>query len=105
MTALDTTCLHCGDPFTSETSRDGTRHCPRCGGLQAQHAIDPHKFPLTMRLFSGTTGECLWLREVSLDEARALAKVEIPSFAGSDHYPIRAEIAYADGTIDVGGMQ
>ena len=42
---------------------------------------------------------------VTIDEARHLAKVEIPSFAGSKHYPVRVEITYADGTIEVKGMQ
>jgi hypothetical protein len=35
---------------------------------------------------------------VTLDEARSLAKIEIPSFAGTEHYPVLAEILYADGT-------
>ena len=49
-----------------------------------------------MQLVSGATGEVVWSRTVTLDEARGLAKVEIPSFVGSEHYPVRAEIEYAD---------
>ena len=70
----------------------------------ARHDYAPEKFPITYRLYSGKTGECLWSRTVSLDEARALAKIEIPSYRGTEHYPVRAEIAYADGTIADGGM-
>lgn len=67
--------------------------------------LPPHKFPLTIRLHSGKTGEIVWSRTVTLEEARILAKIEIPSFAQSAHYPVRAEIEYADGTIDIEGMQ
>ncbi len=71
----------------------------------ARHDLTPDKFPFTIKLVSGTTGEVVWSRTVTIDEARNIAKVEIPSFAGSDHYPVRAEITYADGTTEVQGMQ
>jgi hypothetical protein len=71
----------------------------------ARHDLPPKKFPLTFRIYSSKTGECVWSRTVTRDEARTLAKVEIPSFAESEHYPVRVEITYADGTTDVGGMQ
>ena len=71
----------------------------------ARHDYSPEKFPLTMRIYSGKTGEVVWSRTVTRDEARGLAKIEIPSYAGTEHYPVRAEIAYADGTIADGGMQ
>ncbi len=71
----------------------------------ARHDYSPEKFPLTMRIYSGKTGAVVWSRTVTLDEARSLAKIEIPSYAGTEHYPVRAEIAYADGTIADGGMQ
>ena len=70
----------------------------------ARHDYSPEKFPLTMRIYSSKTGEVVWSRTVTLDEARGLAKIEIPSYAGTEHYPVRAEIAYADGTIADGGM-
>ena len=70
----------------------------------ARHDYAPEKFPLTMRIYSGKTGEVVWSRTVTLDEARGLAKIEIPSYAGTEHYPVRAEIIYADGTIADGGV-
>ncbi len=66
--------------------------------------LTPDKFPLTIRYFSGSTGELLWSRTVTIHEARGLAKIEIPGYAGTAHYPVRSEIVYADGTVDVGGM-
>ena len=65
----------------------------------ARYNYASEKFPLIFRLLSGKTGEVVWSREVTLDEARALAKIEIPSFVGTDHYPVSAEILYADGTL------
>ena len=71
----------------------------------ARHDFQPEKFPLTLQLYSGTTGDLVWSRTVTLDEARSRAKIEIPSYAGTEHYPVRAEVACADGTIAAGGMQ
>ena len=71
----------------------------------ARHDYSPEKFPLTIRLYSGKTGEVVWSRTVTLDEARGLAKIALPGYANTEHYPVRAEIAYADGTIADGGMQ
>jgi hypothetical protein len=71
----------------------------------ARHDFSPEKYPITIRLRSGKTGEELWWRTITIDEARQLAKVEIPSYAGTEHYPVRAEIAYADGTVEIGGME
>jgi hypothetical protein len=97
-------CLRCGaDLVISPDSR--VRCCLRCGTPHARHDLPPEKFPFTLKLVSGTTGEVVWSRTVTIDEARNLAKVEIPSFTNSDHYPVRAEIEYADGTTDVRGMQ
>lgn len=67
--------------------------------------LSPRKFPFTLKLVSGTTGEVVWSRTITLDEARKLAKIEVPSFAGTPHHPVRTEIEYADGTSEVGGMQ
>jgi len=64
----------------------------------ARHDYTPDKFPITLRLLSSKTGAVVWSRTVTIDEARALAKVEIPSFIGTEHYPVLAEIVYADGT-------
>lgn len=69
------------------------------------HDLPPAKFPFTLRIYSGKTGEVVWSRTVTLDEAQSLAKVEIPGYAGTEHYPVRVEIEYADGTTEVGGMQ
>lgn len=70
----------------------------------ARHDYTPEKFPITMRLVSGTTGEVVWSRTVTFDEACKLATIEIPSYASSEHYPVRAEILYADGTTTDGGV-
>ncbi len=69
------------------------------------HNYPPEKFPITLQLYSGKTGECVWSRTVTLDEARSLAKIEIPGYAGTVHYPVRAVVTYADGTHDSRGMQ
>jgi hypothetical protein len=47
----------------------------------------------------------LWSRTVTLDEARQLAKVKIPGYAGTEHYPVSVEIVYADGTTADGALQ
>jgi hypothetical protein len=70
----------------------------------ARHNLPPERFPLTLRLYSGKTGELLWSRTVTLAEARNLAKIEIPGYAGTEHYPVRSEFEYADGTTGVAGM-
>jgi hypothetical protein len=67
--------------------------------------FSPTKFPIAIRIYSGKTKEVIWSREITLAEARDLAKVEIPGYAGTEHYPVRTEIAYADGTTEVGGME
>lgn len=64
----------------------------------ARHNYPPEKFPLTLQLYSGKTNELLWSRTVTIDEARSLAKIEIPGYVGTEHYPVRAEILCADGT-------
>lgn len=71
----------------------------------ARHDYPVTKFPITYRLFRGKTGDLLWERTVTLEEARRLAKVEIPGYGGTEHYPVRAEIAYADGTTSTQVMQ
>jgi hypothetical protein len=67
---------------------------------QRRHDRTPEEFPLTIRLYSGKTDECVWSRTVTLDEARSLAKVEIPSYKDTEHYPVRPEITYANGAKD-----
>lgn len=69
----------------------------------AQHDLPPHKFPITLQLVSGTTGAVVWKRVVTIEEARDVARIEIPSFADTEHYPVRAEILYADGTSEIEG--
>lgn len=58
-----------------------------------------------MKILSGKTNEILWSRVITLDEAKTLAHVEIPGYAGTEHYPVRTEIEYADGTTSINGMQ
>lgn len=70
-----------------------------------RHNFSPTKFPIAIRIYSGKTKEVIWSREITLEEARSLAKVDIPGYAGTEHYPVRTEIAYADGTTEVGGME
>jgi hypothetical protein len=69
------------------------------------HLLDPKQYPLTIRLVSGTTGAVVWERTVTLGEAKSFALIKIPSFANTEHYPVRAEIHYADGTTEIGAMQ
>jgi hypothetical protein len=71
----------------------------------ARHDYPVSKFPVTYRLYSGKTGELLWERTVSLGDARNLARVEVPGYAGTEHYPVRAEITYGDGTSTTQVMQ
>lgn len=71
--------------------------------LPRLHNYPPEKFPLTLRLYSSKTGEVVWSRTVTLDEARGLARIEIPGYRHTEHYPVRAEILYADGTTSNGG--
>lgn len=103
MSNPETRCGRCGDPLDVPTGKN--RRCSRCGTPHVRQDLSPKKFPMTMKLVSGKTGEVLWTRVITLDEARILARIEIPSYAGTEHYPVRAEIEYADGTTDVGGMQ
>ena len=77
------------------SSRSGERMADKPA---ARHDYPPEKFPLTMRIFSGKTDEVVWSRTVTLNEARGLAKIEIPSFQNTEHYPVRVEITCADGT-------
>ena len=71
----------------------------------ARREYTPEKFPLTIQLYSNGTGELVWSRTVTLEEARAVAKIEIPSYLGTVHYPVRAEITCADGTCTDGHGQ
>lgn len=71
----------------------------------ARHNFASDKFPITTRIYSGKTGELVWSRTVTLDEARSLTKVEIPSYKDTEHFPVRVEIILADGTTSDGGMQ
>lgn len=73
-------------------------------GPAARHDFSPEKFPITFKIYSGKTGELLWSRTVTLDEASSLAKLEVPGYAGTEHYPVRTEITYADGTATLDGM-
>jgi len=66
--------------------------------LPRMHSYPPEKFPITLRIRSGTTGKVVWSRTVTIDEARAGARIEIPSYRDTEHYPVSAEIFCADGT-------
>lgn len=61
---------------------------------RARHDLTPDQFPLTIRVYSGKTNELLWSRTITLLEARGVAKIDIPGYAGTEHYPVRAEIEY-----------
>lgn len=62
-----------------------------------KHLLAPEAFPLTIQLYSAKTGACVWSRTVTLEEARDLAKIEIPGYAGTEHYPVHAVIIDKDG--------
>lgn len=96
-------CERCGETLDIPTNSD--RRCPQCGTPHVSVDLLPRKFPVIMKLVSGKTDEILWSRVITLDEAEARVKIEVPSYTNTEHYPVRAEIEYADGTIDVGGMQ
>lgn len=68
----------------------------------ACHDFSPEKYPITIRIRSGKTGKELWWRTITLDEARTRPRIEIPSYAGSEHWPVHVDVAYADETIDIG---
>jgi hypothetical protein len=51
-------------------------------------------FPITIRIRSGKTGELLWSRTITRDEARQLASLEVPSYYGTEHYPAPTEVTY-----------
>jgi len=104
MTPL-THCTHCEAALIPADEEHRYPRCSCCGAPHAHHDLSPDKFPLTIRIYSGKTGKLLWLRSVTLDEAQGRAKVTIPGYAGTEHYPVRTEIAYADGTADDGGME
>jgi hypothetical protein len=59
------------------------------------HDFSPEQFPLTIRILSGTTGELLWSRVVTLDEAREITLIQVPCYAGTAHYPVHAEVEWS----------
>jgi hypothetical protein len=69
-----------------------------------RHNYTPDKFPLTLSLYSGKTGELLWSRTVTFEEAAFLARIDVPGYANTEHYPVRSEIRFASGEIAVGGL-
>lgn len=102
MAADPKNCLRCNAALPA-LQHERVRRCPNCGSPYARHDLSPEKFPLKIKFISGTTGEVVWSRVVTINEARELAKVEVPSFVASRHYPVHAEIEYADGTTEDGG--
>lgn len=62
------------------------------------HDYAPEKFPITIKIRSGKTDEMIWSRTITLEEARGPALVKIPGYTGTEHYPVRVEIDFADGT-------
>lgn len=100
-----THCGRCGGVLV--VAFGGKTTCTRCGTPHAHHDLSSDKFPLTLKLLSGKTGEVLWSRTVTIGQARQRAEgatVEIPGYANTEHYPVRVEITYADGTTEIRGM-
>jgi hypothetical protein len=105
MTTQPTHCDRCGTALLAPNEVHRHPRCPRCGIPHARVDLSPDAFPLTIRLFSGKTGEVLWSRTITIDEARGLAKIDVPGYAGTEHYPVRSEITYANGATAVEGLQ
>lgn len=61
-----------------------------------------HDFPLTIRLFSGSTDELLWEKTVDRP-ANGPVPLHIPGYADTPHYPVRVEITFGDGSIYISG--
>lgn len=60
--------------------------------------LSPQLFPVRMRLVDEATGEQLWQRVVTLEEATDLARVQVPGF-GKDSRTVRTEITDATGHV------
>ena len=101
-----THCARCGGDIVDAPAGDVRRYprCARCGIQHVNHDLSPDKFPLTLKLLSGKTGEILWWRTITIEAARQVAQITIPSYRDTEHYPVRAEVTYADGTTEIQGM-
>ena len=64
---------------------------------EAFHKIPPEAFPITIQIFSGSTGEVLWSAIVEKPQPiDSWARIEIPGFGGTKHAPVRVEVKYGD---------
>jgi hypothetical protein len=65
------------------------------------HRLSAESFPLTIY---SRTGELIWSKTVERPKHPTdLEAVGIPGYAGTEHYPVRVEIEYADGTTGITG--
>lgn len=64
------------------------------------HLLPAELFPVTIRIFSGATGEILWSTIVNPLDGKPVP-IQIPGFAGTEHVPVRVEIKHADGSIEI----
>lgn len=71
----------------------------------ANYSLPSSSFPLTITIFSGKTDEILWQQTISLDDARQIAKLHVPGYGNTEHYPVRVEYKYGDGTTRIVGME
>jgi hypothetical protein len=67
--------------------------------------LSAEAFPVTFRIFSGKTGEVLWQKTVERPPSGELISLDIPGYADTEHFPVRVEIQFADGTTEIGGME
>lgn len=59
-----------------------------------------HMFPITLRIYSGKDGAEIWTHTSKEPE-----RVQVPGYAGTEHYPVRVRIEFADGTSSEYGME
>lgn len=73
--------------------------------MSALSLLPAEAFPLTLRIISGKTSEVLWQTTVERPTSGELTSICIPGYADTEHYPVRVDIQYADGTTEIHGMQ
>lgn len=63
--------------------------------------LPANMFPITIRILS-QSGIELWTR--TLEKPDDYHTLKIPGYAGTEHYPVRVRVEYADGSTDETGM-